>query len=135
MGMTPAGVGELCRKKGTLLVVDAVCTLGGVPLYADAWGIDCIYSGSQKCLSAPPGESGRMRSLWKEKSIWTIKGCLGLWHATSLDGAHPVIMERVEHLDNRGFFGSLACHVLDGISKEMPDMRQALAAAEAHARR
>jgi hypothetical protein len=41
-----------------LLVVDTVAAMGGVPLFADAWGIDCIYSGSQKCLSGPPGESG-----------------------------------------------------------------------------
>ena len=107
-----AGLGELCKKTGTLLLVDAVCSLGGVPvsvggrrgrrmqvvlwltrnhpvgsglfgkrcgaqeclsnlsvrayippppalsttqLFADAWGIDAIYSGSQKCLSGPPG--------------------------------------------------------------------------------
>lgn len=50
-----AGLGELCAANGTLLLVDTVCSLGGVPLFADAWGIDAIYSGSQKCLSAPPG--------------------------------------------------------------------------------
>ena len=32
-----------------------VCTLGGVPMFADDWGIDAIYSGSQKVLGAPPG--------------------------------------------------------------------------------
>ena len=51
------GLGELCRKHNCLLIVDTVCTLGGVPLLADQWGIDCIYSGSQKCLSGPPGTS------------------------------------------------------------------------------
>ncbi|KAG1673233.1 hypothetical protein FOA52_013113 [Chlamydomonas sp. UWO 241] len=50
-----AGLGELCKKTGTLLLVDTVCSLGGVPMFADKWGIDAIYSGSQKCLSAPPG--------------------------------------------------------------------------------
>lgn len=50
-----AGLGKLCRDNGTLLLVDTVCSLGGVPLYADEWGIDAIYSGSQKCLAAPPG--------------------------------------------------------------------------------
>lgn len=49
------GLGELCQKNGTLLLVDTVCSLGGVPMFADKWGIDAIYSGSQKCLSAPPG--------------------------------------------------------------------------------
>jgi alanine-glyoxylate transaminase/serine-glyoxylate transaminase/serine-pyruvate transaminase len=50
-----AGLGEVCKRTGTLLLVDTVCSLGGVPLFADAWGVDCIYSGSQKCLSGPPG--------------------------------------------------------------------------------
>eukprot|EP00878_Enallax_costatus_P007361 GHUV01007710.1.p1 GENE.GHUV01007710.1~~GHUV01007710.1.p1 ORF type:complete len:415 (+),score=114.74 GHUV01007710.1:230-1474(+) len=49
------GLGEACHAAGTLLVVDTVASLGGVPLFADKWGIDCIYSGSQKCLSGPPG--------------------------------------------------------------------------------
>lgn len=52
-----AGLGELCHKQGCLLVVDTVCSLGGVPFFADDWGVDCMYSGSQKCLSAPPGQS------------------------------------------------------------------------------
>lgn len=52
------GLGEACKAAGTLLVVDTVASLGGVPLFADKWGIDCIYSGSQKCLSGPPGAPG-----------------------------------------------------------------------------
>ncbi|CAI5521402.1 unnamed protein product [Closterium sp. Naga37s-1] len=51
------GLGELCHKNGALLFVDAVCTLGGIPLHVDAWGVDAIYSGSQKCLSAPVAPS------------------------------------------------------------------------------
>jgi aspartate aminotransferase-like enzyme len=50
-----AGLGKLCQDNGTLLLVDTVCSLGGVPLFADDWGIDAIYSGSQKVLAAPPG--------------------------------------------------------------------------------
>ena len=50
-----AGLGELCHQHNTLLLVDTVCSLGGVPFFADQWGVDCMYSGSQKCLSAPPG--------------------------------------------------------------------------------
>ena len=49
------GLAELCRKHDCLLLVDTVTSLGGVPLYADAWGLDVAYSGSQKCLSAPSG--------------------------------------------------------------------------------
>jgi len=50
-----AGVGDLCQKYGTLLAVDTVCSLGGVPFYADDWKVDAMYSGSQKVLGAPPG--------------------------------------------------------------------------------
>src|SRR5712691_9797211 len=49
------GLAEVCREVGALLVVDAVATLGGVRLPVDEWGVDICYSGSQKCLSAPPG--------------------------------------------------------------------------------
>jgi alanine-glyoxylate transaminase/serine-glyoxylate transaminase/serine-pyruvate transaminase len=38
-----------------LLLVDAVTSLGGHDVQVDAWGIDAIYSGTQKCLSCPPG--------------------------------------------------------------------------------
>lgn len=50
-----AGLGDVCKRTGTLLLVDTVCSLGGVPMFADEWGVDCIYSGSQKVLAAPPG--------------------------------------------------------------------------------
>lgn len=48
-------IGRLCREHETLFVVDAVTALGGVPLEVDAWQIDACYSGTQKCLSCPPG--------------------------------------------------------------------------------
>lgn len=48
-------VGTLCRNYDALFVVDAVTSLGGVPVEVDAWGIDACYSGTQKCLSCPPG--------------------------------------------------------------------------------
>lgn len=48
---------EIARRHEALTLVDAVTSLGGVPLAVDAWGIDAIYSGSQKCLSCTPGLS------------------------------------------------------------------------------
>lgn len=51
------GVGELCREFGCLLLVDTVTSLGGVPLFLDAWGVDLAYSCSQKGLSCSPGAS------------------------------------------------------------------------------
>ena len=49
------GLAELVHAAHALLVVDAVATLGGVRLPVDELGIDVCFSGSQKCLSAPPG--------------------------------------------------------------------------------
>ncbi len=48
-------VGELCRDYECLLLVDTVASLGGVPFFTDAWAVDVVYTGSQKCLSCPPG--------------------------------------------------------------------------------
>ncbi len=48
---------RLARDHGCLSIVDAVTTLGGIELRVDDWAIDAIYSGTQKCLSAPPGLS------------------------------------------------------------------------------
>ncbi|MEO1497112.1 MAG: alanine--glyoxylate aminotransferase family protein [Planctomycetota bacterium] len=46
---------EATHKHGGLLVMDCVTSLSGVPVEIDAWGIDAAYSGTQKCLSCPPG--------------------------------------------------------------------------------
>ncbi len=48
---------RLAREHDCLSIVDAVTSLAGIPLEVDGWGIDAIYSGTQKCLSAPPGLS------------------------------------------------------------------------------
>jgi len=48
-------ISRLCRDHGALLIVDTVTSLGGVPVEVDHWGIDACYSGTQKCLSCPPG--------------------------------------------------------------------------------
>jgi alanine-glyoxylate transaminase/serine-glyoxylate transaminase/serine-pyruvate transaminase len=50
-------IGRLCRESGALFIVDAVTSLAGIPLDVDAWQIDACYSGTQKCLSCPPGLS------------------------------------------------------------------------------
>jgi alanine-glyoxylate transaminase/serine-glyoxylate transaminase/serine-pyruvate transaminase len=50
-------IASLCRQHETLFIVDAVTSLGGVPVDVDRLGIDVCYSGTQKCLSCPPGLS------------------------------------------------------------------------------
>lgn len=50
-----AEIGAMLVDTPTLLVVDSVTGLGGVPLEVDDWHLDVVYSGTQKCLSVPPG--------------------------------------------------------------------------------
>jgi alanine-glyoxylate transaminase/serine-glyoxylate transaminase/serine-pyruvate transaminase len=52
-----AGISKIVHDAGMLLAVDAVTSLGGHEVKVDEWGIDAIYSGTQKCLSCPPGLS------------------------------------------------------------------------------
>ena len=52
-----AALCALARRHGALSIVDCVTSLGGVPVDAAAWDADVLYSGTQKCLSAPPGLS------------------------------------------------------------------------------
>lgn len=48
-------IGKACRELDILLVVDAVATIGGVPVLTDEWGLDAVIGGTQKCLSVPSG--------------------------------------------------------------------------------
>jgi aspartate aminotransferase-like enzyme len=52
-----AALAQAARDAGALVVVDAVSSLGAVPLETDAWGLDVVVTGSQKALMTPPGLS------------------------------------------------------------------------------
>jgi alanine-glyoxylate transaminase/serine-glyoxylate transaminase/serine-pyruvate transaminase len=59
-GVLQPGVAELtamAHEHGTIVILDAVTSLGGVELRVDEWNVDVVYSGAQKCLSCPPGAS------------------------------------------------------------------------------
>ena len=49
------GVSDVCQKHGSMLLIDTVTSLSGVPLFLDEWGVDMAYSGTQKALACPPG--------------------------------------------------------------------------------
>lgn len=51
------GLGDAIHEAGGLFVLDCVTSVGGMPVEIDAWGVDAAYSGTQKCLSCPPGLS------------------------------------------------------------------------------
>ena len=46
---------KLAHQYGALIVSDSVTSLAGCPLYADDWDLDVVFSGTQKCIGAPPG--------------------------------------------------------------------------------
>jgi len=48
-------ISRIVHEAGALLLVDAVTSLGGAPVETDKWQVDALYSGTQKCLSCPPG--------------------------------------------------------------------------------
>ncbi|HEY9218239.1 MAG TPA: alanine--glyoxylate aminotransferase family protein [Phenylobacterium sp.] len=52
-----AALCRIARENGALSIVDCVTSLGGIPVDVAAWDADAVYSGTQKCLSAPPGLS------------------------------------------------------------------------------
>ena len=63
-------IGEYLKNTDILFIVDAVTSLAGVQLKVDEWGVDICYSGTQKCLSVPPGLSP---ITFSEKSLSIIK--------------------------------------------------------------
>ena len=48
-------ISRVVHDAGALLVADTVTSLGGMPMETDGWDLDAVYSGTQKCLSCPPG--------------------------------------------------------------------------------
>lgn len=50
-------IARIAREHGALVVLDAVTSLAGIPVLVDEWSVDVCYSGTQKCLSVPPGLS------------------------------------------------------------------------------
>ena len=62
---------RLAHDHDCLAIVDAVTSLGGIPVQVDEWGVDAVYSGSQKCLSCTPGLSPVSFS---PRAVETIKG-------------------------------------------------------------
>lgn len=62
---------EIAHRHDCLTIVDAVTSLGGSPVRVDGWGLDAVYSGTQKCLSSPPGLSPITLS---ERAVERLRG-------------------------------------------------------------
>ena len=73
-------IARICRDHGALIAVDTVTSLGGVPVETDAWGLDAVYSGTQKCLSCPPGLAPVTFSARAEEVIGARKTKVQSWY-------------------------------------------------------
>ncbi|GAB4222304.1 MAG: alanine--glyoxylate aminotransferase family protein [Acidobacteriota bacterium] len=126
-----AEIAAAARDHGALTVVDTVASLGGVPFDVDASGADVVYSGSQKCLSCPPGlapitlgpraeERLRARTrpvqsfyldltlldrYWNEPHVYHHTAATSLYYAM-YEGLRVVLEEGLE----RRFARHAACH-------------------------
>lgn len=67
------GFGELARRYNSLLIVDAVASLGGEPFFMDLWGVDVAFTASQKALGASPGLAPISFSPRAEKKLFGRK--------------------------------------------------------------
>jgi alanine-glyoxylate transaminase/serine-glyoxylate transaminase/serine-pyruvate transaminase len=74
------GLGSLCHEHDTMLLLDTVTSLGGVPVAIDDWGVDAVYSGTQKCLSCPPGLAPVSFSLRAVEAINRRKSKVQSWY-------------------------------------------------------
>ncbi len=73
-------IGQFVRETDALYLVDTVTSLGGLPVEVDAWGIDLCYSGTQKCLSCPPGLSPITLSDRAEQVLASRKSKVASWY-------------------------------------------------------
>jgi len=115
---------QIARDNEALSIVDAVTSLGGVELRVDEWGIDAIYSGSQKCMSCVPGISpvsfgpraieklqqreGKVQSWFLDQSLvmgyWSGKGKRSYHHTVPVNSLYALheslVMLQEEGLEN-----------------------------------
>ena len=73
-------VGAAVRDAGGLFLIDCVTSLGGAPVEIDAWNVDAAYSGTQKCLSCPPGLSPVTLSARAEQKLSSRQSKVQSWY-------------------------------------------------------
>ncbi len=89
-------VAQLAKSYGSLVTVDAVTTAGMMPYHMTEWGIDYAYTGSQKCLSAPPGVAPVAFSSSAIKAVENRTSKVPLWYA-DLEGLQAYWDRREYH--------------------------------------
>jgi (S)-ureidoglycine---glyoxylate transaminase len=92
MAQPLAALGKICRNQDVILYVDATATLGGMDLPTDAWQLDVVSAGLQKCLGGPPGSAPLTLNERAEKRIVRRKHTeQGLRDKSEKQGEGPII--------------------------------------------
>lgn len=73
-------ISRIAHEAGALFLLDTVTSLGGCPVKVDEWSVDAIYSGTQKCLSCPPGLSPVSLSARALEAAKTRKSKVQSWY-------------------------------------------------------
>ena len=73
-------ISKLVHDAGALVLIDTVTSLGGCPVRIDEWNVDAVYSGTQKCLSCPPGLSPVSLSARAMEKIKSRKDSVQSWY-------------------------------------------------------
>ncbi|MDB5353335.1 MAG: serine-pyruvate aminotransferase/archaeal aspartate aminotransferase [Planctomycetota bacterium] len=73
-------IARSAHEAGAMIAIDTVTSLGGVPVEIDGWAIDAVYSGTQKCLSCPPGLAPVSFSPRAVESIHARKSKIQSWY-------------------------------------------------------
>ncbi len=82
-GVLQQGIAEIAKaahQVGTLVVMDTVTSLGGMPVKIDAWGVDVAFSATQKSMSAPPGLAPVTVSPQAREVLRNRKTPVGNWY-------------------------------------------------------
>jgi alanine-glyoxylate transaminase/serine-glyoxylate transaminase/serine-pyruvate transaminase len=123
----PERIAAAAREAGALVVLDCVTSLAGLPVTLDAWGVDAAYSGTQKCLGAPPGLSPasfseraleRVRARRRPVQSWyfdlsLLAGYYGsqrVYHHTAPISAITGLCEALRLVDEEGLDARAARH-------------------------
>jgi len=94
----PERIAAAAKEAGALLILDCVTSLAGLPVTLDAWGVDAAYSGTQKCLSAPPGLSPASFSERALEKVHTRQRPVPSWYFdASLLAGYYGTQQRVYH--------------------------------------
>jgi (S)-ureidoglycine-glyoxylate aminotransferase len=92
MAQPLSALGKLCREQDAILYVDATATLGGMDLPTDAWQVDVVSAGLQKCLGGPPGSAPLTLNERAEKRIVRRRHVEeGLREKNDMQGDGPII--------------------------------------------